>query len=105
MTEREIMELAKDIVMYFDGLEMCGETEDVLELMTEDTYRQIADGHGAEIIDELGNVAESICEEILEYQKAGEHYLVSKYWNSWQKELTVIHDLQERVSEAVYGNA
>lgn len=101
MTDKEIMKLAKDIVMYFDGLEMCGETEDVLEMMTEDTFRQIKDGYGAEIIEELGNRCEEICTDILEMQKAGEHYLVSKYWNSWQRELTEIHDLQERVEKYV----
>lgn len=101
MTDKKIMELSKDIVMYFDGLEMCGETEDVLELMTEATYEQIKEGAGAEIIEELGKRAEEICEDILEMQKAGEHYQLKKFWNSWQLELTAIHDLQERLEKYV----
>lgn len=94
MTEREIMKLAKDIVMYFDGLQMCGETTDVLIEQIMNTYFALKEGNNNDVWWALDDREADLLK-----QRETEHNDTLKRY-MWF-ELKALRALKDRVAEIV----
>lgn len=109
MTEKEMLTLAKDIVMYFDGLQMCGETEDVLEEMTQGTFEMLK-AKDIQVLDELQARVNEVCDVFLEnFKELTEttdeepDAILTACKKFWFNELQTVRALRNRVAEVIFN--